>query len=38
MNKKIIFLLALLSVAGLVGCNPFGTKDELIARVGDEKI
>ena len=38
MTKKIHSLFALLFVAGLVGCNPFGTKDELIARVGDEKI
>lgn len=37
-KQKLIFGLSLLSCAGLLGCFPFGTKDALIAKVGDEKI
>jgi hypothetical protein len=37
MNSKIILLLSLIFL-GLVGCNSLGTKEELVARIGSEKI
>ena len=37
MNSKKILLLSF-TLLSLVGCNSLGTKEELVARIGSEKV